>query len=68
MFHLKRIYNTSSIYKLWWVALGGVVVSALATGLKIRWFKPGHERWILRAKKFRSTTYFEGKQSRRSHV
>jgi hypothetical protein len=41
----------SSIYKLWWVALGGVVVNALATGLKIRWFKPGHGRWILRAKK-----------------
>jgi hypothetical protein len=30
------------------VALGGLVVSVLATGPKVRGFKPGRERWILR--------------------
>jgi hypothetical protein len=30
------------------VALGGVVVSVLATGPKVRGFKPGRGRWILR--------------------
>jgi hypothetical protein len=32
----------------WNVALGGVVVSVLATGPKVRGFKPGRERWVLR--------------------
>jgi hypothetical protein len=31
------------------VALGGLVVSVLATGPKVRGFKPGQGRWILRA-------------------
>jgi hypothetical protein len=41
------------------VALGGLVVSVLATGLKVRGFKPGRGRWI------RSTPSFggEGKPS-----
>jgi hypothetical protein len=30
------------------VALGGLVVSVLATGPKVREFKPGRGRWILR--------------------
>jgi hypothetical protein len=30
------------------VALGGLVVSVLATGPKVRGFKPGRGRWILR--------------------
>jgi hypothetical protein len=30
------------------VALGGPVVSVLATGPKVRGFKPGRGRWILR--------------------
>jgi hypothetical protein len=29
------------------VALGGLVVSMLATGPKVRGFKPGRGRWIL---------------------
>jgi hypothetical protein len=29
------------------VALGGLVVSVLATGPKVRGLKPGRERWIL---------------------
>jgi hypothetical protein len=29
-------------------ALGGVAVSVLATGPKVRGFKPGRGRWILR--------------------
>jgi hypothetical protein len=33
------------------VALGGLVVSVLATGPKVRGFKPGRGRWILRVKK-----------------
>jgi hypothetical protein len=32
----------------WFVALGGLVVSVLATGPKVRGFKPGRGRWILR--------------------
>jgi hypothetical protein len=30
------------------VALGGLVVSVLAARHKVRWFKPGRGRWILR--------------------
>jgi hypothetical protein len=30
------------------VSLGGLVVSVLATGPKVRGFKPGRGRWILR--------------------
>jgi hypothetical protein len=30
------------------VALGGIVVSVLTTGPKVRGFKPGRGRWILR--------------------
>jgi hypothetical protein len=31
------------------VALGGLVVIVLATGPKDRGFKPGRERWVLKA-------------------
>jgi hypothetical protein len=37
------------------------VVIMLATGPKFRGFKPGRERWILRAIKIRSKTSFRGK-------
>jgi hypothetical protein len=40
------------------VALGGPVVSVLATGPKVRGFKPGRGRWILRVIKIRSTPSF----------
>jgi hypothetical protein len=30
------------------VSLGGLVVSVLTTGPKVRWFKLGRGRWILR--------------------
>jgi hypothetical protein len=30
------------------IALGGLVVSVLATGPKVRGFKPGRGRWIVR--------------------
>jgi hypothetical protein len=36
------------------------VVSVLATGPKVRGFKPGRGRWILRVIKYRSTTSFGG--------
>jgi hypothetical protein len=44
------------------VALGGLVVSVLATGPKVRGFKPGRGRWILRviSDKIRSTPSFGG--------
>jgi hypothetical protein len=38
-----------------------VTVIVLAIGPKVRRFKPGQQRWILRAIKFRSTTSFGGK-------
>jgi hypothetical protein len=40
------------------VDLGGVMVSVLAIGSKVRGFKPGRVRWILREIKIRSTTFF----------
>jgi hypothetical protein len=44
------------------VACGGLVVSVLATGPKVRGFKPGRGRWILRVIKsaIRSTPSFGG--------
>jgi hypothetical protein len=44
-----------------WVALGGLVVSVLATGLKVRGFKPGRGRWILRVIKSAARLPSEGK-------
>jgi hypothetical protein len=43
------------------VALGGVVVSVLATGPKVREFKSGRGRWILRVIKFAARLPSEGK-------
>jgi hypothetical protein len=43
------------------VALGGVVVSVLATGPKVRGFKPGRGRWILRVIKSAARLPSEGK-------
>jgi hypothetical protein len=42
------------------VALGGLVVSVLATGPKVRGFKPGRGRWIFKGDKIRSTPSFGG--------
>jgi hypothetical protein len=50
------------------VALGGLVVSVLATGPKVHGFKPGRGLWILRVIKFAARLPSEGKYSRRSHV
>jgi hypothetical protein len=50
------------------VALCGLVVSVLATGPKVRKFKPGRGQWILRAIKSAVRLPSEGKYSRRSHV
>jgi hypothetical protein len=44
-----------------WVALGGLVVSVLATGPKVRGFKPGRGRWILRVMKSVARLSSEGK-------
>jgi hypothetical protein len=42
--------HTASIFRVnkEHVALGGLVVSVLATGPKVRGLKPGRGRWILR--------------------
>jgi hypothetical protein len=40
-----RIFDFCGDFK---VALGGLVVRVLATGPKVRGFKPGRGRWILR--------------------
>jgi hypothetical protein len=39
------------IYTMTLVVLGGVMVVMLATGPKIREFKPGRERWIFKGDK-----------------
>jgi hypothetical protein len=43
------------------VALGGLVVSVLATGPKVCGFKPGRGRWILRVIKSVARLPSEGK-------
>jgi hypothetical protein len=43
------------------VALGGLVVSMLATGPNVRGFKPGRGRWILRVIKSAARLPSEGK-------
>jgi hypothetical protein len=43
------------------VALGGLVVSVLATGPKVRGFKPGRGRWILMVIKSVARLPSEGK-------
>jgi hypothetical protein len=43
------------------IALGGLVVSVLATGPKVRGFKPGRGRWILRVIKSAARLPPEGK-------
>jgi hypothetical protein len=42
------------------VSLGGLVISVLATGPKVRGFKPGRGRWILRVIKFVARLPSEG--------
>jgi hypothetical protein len=44
------------------------VVSVLATGPKVRRFKPGRGRWIFRVIKSVARLPSEGKKSRRPHV
>jgi hypothetical protein len=44
-----------------YVALGGLVLSVLATGPKVRGFKPGRGRWILRVIKSVARLPSEGK-------
>jgi hypothetical protein len=44
------------------------VVSVLTTGPKVRGFKPGRGRWILRVIKSAALLPSEGKESCRSHV
>jgi hypothetical protein len=45
---MQLIQNHVVVVVIITVALGGVVVSVLATGPKVQGFKPGRGRWILR--------------------
>jgi len=47
---------------------GGLEVSVLASGTRVRRFKPGRSRRIFQAKKSSERLPSEGKESRRSHV
>jgi hypothetical protein len=57
LFELKKKKNNIILISdfwnhLWgWVALGGLVVSVLATGPKVRGFNPGRGRWIFKGDK-----------------
>jgi hypothetical protein len=53
----KKFYGT----KRFIVALSGLVVSVPATGPKVRGFKPGRGRWILRVIKSVAHLPSEGK-------
>jgi hypothetical protein len=44
------------------------MVSVLAIGRKVRWFKPSRGDGFLKAIKIRSTPSFGGEVKRRSHV
>jgi hypothetical protein len=49
MFFLRRTTNTCRyIYMKAVIALGGLVVSVLATGPKVRGFDTGRDRWIFK--------------------
>ena len=48
-------------FHYWISGFGGVEVSVLAFGTRVRGFKPGRSRRIFRAKKFLSTPSFGGK-------
>jgi hypothetical protein len=56
----RNVFKTSKdLLRLQWSSrLGGVVVSVLATGPKVRGFKPGRGDGFLSAIKIRSTTSF----------
>jgi hypothetical protein len=62
--HHLRIWNLIKFWSglwTWDAALGGVVVSVLATGPKVRGFKSGRGRWILRVIKSVARLSSEGK-------
>jgi hypothetical protein len=49
------------------VALGGLVVSVLATGPKVRGFKPGRGRWMHVKEPYEHDRYSSAKFSHVSH-
>jgi hypothetical protein len=59
-FNSVFIYFLSSFSHIF-VALGGLVLSVLATGPKVRGFKPGRGRWIVRVIKSVARLPSEGK-------
>jgi hypothetical protein len=54
---LPKLLNMSMFYRI----LGDLVVSVLATGPKVRGFKSGRGRWILRVIKSAARLPSEGK-------
>jgi hypothetical protein len=46
------------VYFYLFIVLGGVMVVLLATGLNVRGYKPGRERWIFKEMKISSATSF----------
>jgi hypothetical protein len=58
---LHMLIQSKPVITKWLVALGGLVVSVLATGSKVRGFKPGRGRWILRVIKSVARLPSEGK-------
>jgi len=60
-----------AMYKMKWSedGFGGLVVSMLASGTRVRGFKPGRSRWIFRASETSSACLpSEGKWKNLSHV
>jgi hypothetical protein len=56
-----EVASVHNLFQKYLVALGGVLVSVLATGPKVRGFKPGRGRWILRVIKSIARLSSEGK-------
>jgi hypothetical protein len=59
--HVSGMPMKAIHYMTYFIAFGGLVVSVLATGPKVRGFKPGRERWILRVIKSAARLPSEGK-------
>jgi hypothetical protein len=57
----RTVHSSETLVSTYIVALGGLVVSVLANGPKVRGFKPGRERWILRVIKSVARLPSEGK-------
>ena len=48
VFQSFNVFSATKKYS-YFDGFGGLVVSVLASGTRVRWFKPGQSRWIFRA-------------------